>query len=132
MGKFRYSDESRAEAVSQVGERGYSVKEVPERIDVSTRSPYKWFKVDPMGTILTTEEYADAVKRAVADGCDAIKADFFPFRESGELDGFSDKDRTCMLIPQVSVFHRYQLEERIGFYEKQVCLPPCTSKESAG
>jgi galactonate dehydratase len=52
---------------------------------------------DTMGAIFTTEEYVDAAKRAVADGYDAIKVDFFTFKESRELGGFSDKDRTCML-----------------------------------
>jgi transposase len=47
MGSPRYSDEFKAEAVGQVVERGYSVKDVSERIGVSTHSLYKWLKADP-------------------------------------------------------------------------------------
>ncbi len=46
MGSPRYSDEFKAEAVGQVVERGYSIKEVSERIGVSTHSLYKWLKAD--------------------------------------------------------------------------------------
>ena len=47
MGSPRYSDEFKAEAVGQIVERGYSVKEVSERIGVSTHSLYKWLRADP-------------------------------------------------------------------------------------
>jgi len=47
MGSPRYSDEFKAEAVGQIVERGYSVKEVSERIGVSTHSLYKWLHADP-------------------------------------------------------------------------------------
>ena len=47
MGSPRYSDEFKLEAVGQIVERGYSVKEVSERIGVSTHSLYKWLKADP-------------------------------------------------------------------------------------
>jgi len=47
MGCPRYTDEFKAEAVGQVIDRGYSVKEVSERIGVSTHSLYKWLKADP-------------------------------------------------------------------------------------
>ena len=40
----RYSDEFKAEAVSQVIERGYSVREVSKRIGVSDHSLYRWVK----------------------------------------------------------------------------------------
>jgi transposase len=42
MGKQRYTLEFKKEAVTQVVEWGYSVKEVSERIGVSTHSLYKW------------------------------------------------------------------------------------------
>ena len=47
MGSPRYTDEFKAEAVGQIVDRGYSVKEVSERIGVSTHSLYKWLKEDP-------------------------------------------------------------------------------------
>ena len=42
MANRKYSDEFRIEAVKQITERGYSVKEVSERLGVSTKSLYKW------------------------------------------------------------------------------------------
>jgi transposase len=40
----RYSKESKAEAVNQVIDRGYSVREVAERIGVSQHSLYAWVR----------------------------------------------------------------------------------------
>ncbi len=44
MSNQRYSAEFRDEAVRQVLDRGYSVKEVSERLGVSSHSLYKWVK----------------------------------------------------------------------------------------
>jgi transposase len=41
----RYSAEFKEEAVRQVTERGYSVKEVAERLGVSEHSLYKWVRL---------------------------------------------------------------------------------------
>ena len=41
-GQVRYSDEFKIDAVAQVTERGYSVKEVSERLGISTKSLYTW------------------------------------------------------------------------------------------
>lgn len=41
-GQIRCSDELRIAAVAQVAERGYSVKEVAERLGISTNSLYTW------------------------------------------------------------------------------------------
>jgi transposase len=46
MGTSRYTEEFKAEAVGQVIDRGYSVREVAERIGVSAHSLYKWMKED--------------------------------------------------------------------------------------
>ena len=46
MSQARYTEEFKAEAVVQILERGYSVKEVSERIGVCTYSLYKWIKKD--------------------------------------------------------------------------------------
>ena len=41
-GQIRYSDEFKIDAVAQVTERGYSVKEVAERLGIRTKSLYTW------------------------------------------------------------------------------------------
>ncbi len=41
-GQIRYSDEFKIDAVAQVTERGYSVKEVAERLGISSKSLYTW------------------------------------------------------------------------------------------
>jgi len=45
MSNQRYSPEFKAEAVRQVIERGYPVKEVAERIGVGVQSLYKWVRL---------------------------------------------------------------------------------------
>ena len=42
MANRKYSDEFRDEAVRQITERGYLVKDVSQRLGVSTKSLYKW------------------------------------------------------------------------------------------
>ena len=44
MSNQRFSPEFKDEAVRQITQRGYSVKEVAERLGVSTHSLYKWAK----------------------------------------------------------------------------------------
>ena len=44
MPSKRYTVDFRAEAVRQVTERGYPVREVAGRLGVSTHSLYKWLK----------------------------------------------------------------------------------------
>ena len=41
-GQIRYSDEFKIDAVAQVTERGYSVKEVSERLGISSKSLHTW------------------------------------------------------------------------------------------
>ena len=43
----RYSEQFKAEAVSQVIDRGYSVAEVSQRLGVSAYSLHRWLKADP-------------------------------------------------------------------------------------
>jgi len=46
MGKgIRYTNEFKRDAVAQVKERGYSVKDVSERLGICTKSMYDWIKV---------------------------------------------------------------------------------------
>lgn len=44
MSAKRYTKEFKAEAVAQVTERGYSVREVSERLGVSLKSMYAWVR----------------------------------------------------------------------------------------
>jgi transposase len=44
MNQKRYTPEFKEEAVRQVTQRGYSVKEVAERLGVSTHSLYEWIR----------------------------------------------------------------------------------------
>jgi len=41
---IRYTEEFKRDAVSQVTDRGYSVKEVSDRLGTSTKSLYDWIK----------------------------------------------------------------------------------------
>ena len=42
MSGLRFSDDFKKDAVSQVTDRGYSVREVAERLGISTKSLYTW------------------------------------------------------------------------------------------
>lgn len=44
MGKGNFSDDFKRDAVRQITDQGYSVKEVCERLGVSTYSLYAWKK----------------------------------------------------------------------------------------
>ncbi len=44
-GRIRYTDEFKREAAAQVADRGYSVKDVAERLGVCTKSIYDWCKI---------------------------------------------------------------------------------------
>ena len=44
MGTSNYSDEFKRDAVHQITVRGYPVREVSQRLGVSTHSLYKWLK----------------------------------------------------------------------------------------
>lgn len=44
MSGKRYTDEFKIEAVRQVTDRGYPVKEVAERLGITTHSLYAWLK----------------------------------------------------------------------------------------
>lgn len=41
---IRYTDEFKRDAVAQVKERGYTVKDVSERLGICTKSMYDWIK----------------------------------------------------------------------------------------
>ena len=44
MGKPRFTEEFRIDAIRQITERGYSVADVSRRLGVSTHSLYGWIK----------------------------------------------------------------------------------------
>ena len=44
MTRQRFTPEFKAEAIKQITERGYSVKDVSERLGVSDHSLYNWLK----------------------------------------------------------------------------------------
>nr|WP_302850301.1 transposase [Arsukibacterium indicum] len=50
MTKQRFTPEFKAEAIKQITERGYSVKEVSERLGVSDNSLYNWLKQHKQAT----------------------------------------------------------------------------------
>ena len=45
MGTGNYSDDFKRDAVHQITVRGYAVREVSQRLGVSTYSLYKWLKL---------------------------------------------------------------------------------------
>ncbi len=52
---------------------------------------------DTMAGMFTIEDYVGAAKRALDQGYDAIKVDFFTFKETPTEGAFTDKDRTTLL-----------------------------------
>jgi len=63
MSNQRYTLEFKEEAVRQVLERGHSVAEVSDRLDVSAHSLYKWIKaVQPSESEQTEKELVEAKK----------------------------------------------------------------------
>jgi len=44
MSNRKYTEEFRAEAIKQVTERGYKVREVSERLGISSKSLYVWLR----------------------------------------------------------------------------------------
>ena len=44
MSTHKFTDEFKRDAVAQVVDRGYAVREVAERLGVSTKSNYTWQK----------------------------------------------------------------------------------------
>ena len=43
-GRIRYTEEFKQDAVAQVKDRGYSVRDVASRLGISTKSLYDWIK----------------------------------------------------------------------------------------
>jgi transposase len=45
MSNRKYTEEFKAEAIKQVKERGYKVREVSERLGISSKSLYMWLRL---------------------------------------------------------------------------------------
>ena len=55
MSAHRYTEEFKVEAVRQVTDRGYSVADVAQRLEVSTHSLYAWTKKYGAGKVKASE-----------------------------------------------------------------------------
>jgi transposase len=49
MSNRKYTEEFKSEAIKQVTERGYKVKEVSERLGISSKSLYLWLRLARKG-----------------------------------------------------------------------------------
>ena len=68
MGKgIRYTDEFKRDAVAQVKERGYSVKDVSERLGICTKSMYDWIKKFHQNEPEVAAEDASEIRRLKAE-----------------------------------------------------------------
>ena len=68
MGKgIRYTDEFKRDAVAQVKERGYSVKDVSERLGICTKSMYDWIKKFHQSEPEVAAEDASEIRRLKAE-----------------------------------------------------------------
>ena len=92
MSKPRFTPEFKQEAVKQVTQRGYSVKEVSERLGVSTHSLYIWVRAskqadEPTGdlaaTILENQKLKAELRRVQEERDILKKAAAFFAKESG-------------------------------------------------
>ncbi len=70
MGRVqRFTEEFRVEAVKQITERGFAVKDVSERLGVSPHSLYQWIKRYgiPTEERLVKEDQAGRIKKLEAE-----------------------------------------------------------------
>jgi transposase len=69
MSGAKFTDEFRRDAVTQVEDRGYPVREVAERSGVSTKSIYTWQKLfsRPAQVIKEVDAQADGIRRLKRD-----------------------------------------------------------------
>jgi transposase len=70
MGKVqRFTEEFRVEAVKQITERGFAVKDVSQRLGVSPHSLYQWIKRYgvPTEERLVKEDQAGRIKKLEAE-----------------------------------------------------------------
>lgn len=69
MSTNKFTDEFKRDAVAQVEDRGYPVREVAERLGVSTKSIYTWQKQfsRPAKVIQAVDAQADEIRRLKRD-----------------------------------------------------------------
>ena len=69
MSANKFTDEFKRDAVAQVEDRGYPVREVAERLGVSTKSIYTWQKQfsRPATVIQEVDAQADEIRRLKRD-----------------------------------------------------------------
>ena len=70
MGKQdRFTDEFKRDAVAQVVDRGYPVREVADRLGISTKSLYTWQRLysRPAKAIQEADAQADEIRRLKRD-----------------------------------------------------------------
>ena len=69
MSANKFTDEFKRDAVAQVEDRGYPVREVAERLGVSTKSIYTWQKQfsRPSKVIQEVDAQADEIRRLKRD-----------------------------------------------------------------
>jgi transposase len=69
MSGAKFTDEFKRDAVAQVVDRGYPVREVAERLGVSTKSIYTWQKQfsRPAKVIQEVDAQADEIRRLKRD-----------------------------------------------------------------
>ena len=69
MSANKFTDEFKRDAVAQVEDRGYPVREVAERLGVSTKSIYTWQKqfLRPAKVIQEVDAQADEIRRLKRD-----------------------------------------------------------------
>lgn len=60
--RVRYTEEFKRDAVSQVKDRGYSVKDVAERLGVCTKSLYAWMRQYHRPAQMIAEDKAQAAE----------------------------------------------------------------------
>ena len=78
----RYTKEFKAEAVSQVIERGYSVREVASRIGVSEHSLYRWVQAARKADEVTPE--AKTVSELAAENA-KLKSELLRAQEERDI-----------------------------------------------
>jgi len=69
MSGAKFTEEFKRDAVAQVEDRGYPVREVAERLGVSTQSIYTWQKLfsRPTKVVKEVDAQADEIRRLKRD-----------------------------------------------------------------
>ncbi|MDO8985581.1 MAG: IS3 family transposase [Cypionkella sp.] len=111
MSANKFTDEFKRDAVAQVEDRGYPVREVAERLGVSTKSIYTWQKQfsRPAKVIQEVDAQADEIRR--------LKRDLA--RVTEERDNLKKGDR--ILRQGIPVRYAFIAENRLIFAVRAMC-----------